>query len=574
MGFYLRKSVSAGPFRFNLSRSGVGLSVGVKGLRVGTGPRGNYVHMGRGGLYYRASLGGGQVGKGANARPNYLAERGVEETSAVSVEGGNVLDMRPSEGSAIVDQINQKLALLPLWPWPVGVGLLLILYIGSQSVLSSIALGLTIAATIGAAVYDKQRRAVVLMYDIDDDALGTYRRLVEQFESLRTARQVWNIDSSEYVHDLKRNAGAGNLLKRSTGSLTYRAPRVLRTNVSIPAIIGGRQSVYFLPDTILILEGSKAGALSYDQIEVHWGTTIFIETAGVPSDAKVVGTTWQYVNKSGGPDRRFSNNKQIPKCAYAEMRVTGANGLQKVLHLSRLVEHNGFDEALQAMRTWLKELSLGGKDNLLTGGLRKSREKLLVTDLAMSLRAEKPKYWEYLLTSELLQANLEKFSGLFSELNAQPSESVGKPLSAADAVAWMQTSIARVTAIVEDFSRTVREQLVRSWGPPGTPGNELEIEAACEKIVECAARAVDWKRAALRMPLPPAFAEFQQVISTGLDPFMEQIMRLPDALSEVPEHEGQGTYNINMTIDVPPDFNRRVDLAAKKAMSELERGSG
>lgn len=57
MGFYIRKSVSAGPFRFNLSRSGLGVSVGVKGFRIGSGPRGNYVHMGRGGLYYRASLG-------------------------------------------------------------------------------------------------------------------------------------------------------------------------------------------------------------------------------------------------------------------------------------------------------------------------------------------------------------------------------------------------------------------------------------------------------------------------------------------------------------------------------------
>ena len=48
MPFYLRKSVSAGPFRFNLSKSGVGVSVGVKGLRIGTGPRGHYIHAGAG----------------------------------------------------------------------------------------------------------------------------------------------------------------------------------------------------------------------------------------------------------------------------------------------------------------------------------------------------------------------------------------------------------------------------------------------------------------------------------------------------------------------------------------------
>ncbi|MGI3781861.1 MAG: DUF4236 domain-containing protein, partial [Janthinobacterium lividum] len=38
MGFYLRKSLHAGPFRLNLSKSGVGVSAGVPGFRIGTGP--------------------------------------------------------------------------------------------------------------------------------------------------------------------------------------------------------------------------------------------------------------------------------------------------------------------------------------------------------------------------------------------------------------------------------------------------------------------------------------------------------------------------------------------------------
>jgi hypothetical protein len=56
VGWYLRKSLGFGPLRINLSKSGLGGSVGVKGLRVGTGPRGRYLHAGRGGLYYRTSL--------------------------------------------------------------------------------------------------------------------------------------------------------------------------------------------------------------------------------------------------------------------------------------------------------------------------------------------------------------------------------------------------------------------------------------------------------------------------------------------------------------------------------------
>jgi hypothetical protein len=58
VGFYFRKSKKFGPFRLNLSKSGIGVSAGVKGFRVSTGPRGTYLNAGRKGLYYRTKLSG------------------------------------------------------------------------------------------------------------------------------------------------------------------------------------------------------------------------------------------------------------------------------------------------------------------------------------------------------------------------------------------------------------------------------------------------------------------------------------------------------------------------------------
>jgi len=59
MGFYLRKSFRMGPVRLNVSRSGLGVSGGVTGARLGVDARGRaYVHGGRHGLYYRRHLSG------------------------------------------------------------------------------------------------------------------------------------------------------------------------------------------------------------------------------------------------------------------------------------------------------------------------------------------------------------------------------------------------------------------------------------------------------------------------------------------------------------------------------------
>jgi Protein of unknown function (DUF4236) len=55
MGLFFRKSIGFGPVRVNLSKRGVGLSVGIPGLRVGTqaGRKGLYVRGGTHGVYFR-----------------------------------------------------------------------------------------------------------------------------------------------------------------------------------------------------------------------------------------------------------------------------------------------------------------------------------------------------------------------------------------------------------------------------------------------------------------------------------------------------------------------------------------
>ena len=89
-----------------------------------------------------------------------------------------------------------------------------------------------------------------------------------------------------------------------------------------------------------------------------WTTNDFIEEEGVPSDAEVVGHTWRFVNKSGGPDRRFNNNRQIPKVLYLQMRLRSSEGLRKVLYFSRVVDHVGFDAALDSLRRKIRELQM------------------------------------------------------------------------------------------------------------------------------------------------------------------------------------------------------------------------
>ena len=187
MLFYIRKSLSVGPFRFNLSKSGIGMSTGVRGFRIDTGPRGNYIQMGRAGLYYRASL---------SSRATRVRRSGLPATSPsaspqappnlAEIETGHLVEMTDSNARELLQQINHKLRSRSFYPLVIVVGLLAVVL-----TMSALALILAVVATFFCYRFDKTRRSVVLMYDLDADAQAAFEALTHSFDQMTAAQGKW-----------------------------------------------------------------------------------------------------------------------------------------------------------------------------------------------------------------------------------------------------------------------------------------------------------------------------------------------------------------------------------------------
>lgn len=343
MPFYIRKSVSAGPFRFNFSRSGVGVSVGVKGLRIGTGPRGHYIHAGRGGLYYRATLGnagqGRQASTSAQQSPPPRVTFDSDDVAMTEIESGDVMHMRDESFSELLDEINSKAGqtrMSAAFFWTtLAVGVMAGLATGGPGMLLCVA---ALPAWGIGKWLDSYRRTSVLYYDLEGDAEIAYRRLAEGFDGLIECTAKWHIEAGGAVQSLtawKRNAGASHLVNRKATTLSYNLPPVIKSNVTPPALHVGKQIMFFMPDIVLMQEGRRVGAVNYADLNVRWQDSRFIETERVPRDAKVVGHTWKHPNKSGGPDQRFRDNRQIPICLYETIHLTSSSGVNELVEFSR-----------------------------------------------------------------------------------------------------------------------------------------------------------------------------------------------------------------------------------------------
>lgn len=354
MSFYLRKSLRAGPFRLNLSKSGIGVSAGVPGFRVGTGPRGNYIHAGRHGIYYRSSLGK----RGLSSVESSLAEPSCFETppseALLDDRIGPTTGLGSSAPSELIEQLNAAESARAIAPVVAIAGGAITVYLLSGVRIAGIIFGVGII--IGSWWLhqgDLARRTVPVFYDVNDGPAARYQKLSDHFDRVRRSERVWRILSEGKVkttQEFKVNAGAGSLVERVPAVLSTGGPRALVTNIAVPSVETKAGSVYVLPDRVLLKNGKRFSQVDYAGIHVATSLTRFIESGYPPGDSKHVGTTWKYVNVKGGPDRRFKNNRQIPILQFGQTMIEDVFGTTIVFQFSDSSAAEEFASGILEMR--------------------------------------------------------------------------------------------------------------------------------------------------------------------------------------------------------------------------------
>jgi hypothetical protein len=338
MGLSFSKSVKLGAVRFNFSGSGIGISAGIPGLRIGTGPRGAYISGGFAGFRYRQSLGGRQrVRPAPSARASSAPEATVIATApdpnivaSVDHDTKSVLELEDSTSDSLLQSMNEQRRKSALWPLAlIALGLLLLLLLQagwSQPAYLGIAAAF-MSIVLWVRWRDTMRKLTVLFYDPDSHTNELYSELSSALRQAAAARKLRSVASTARYGDTKYSAGATDGLKFENAVLTLgQAPGVV-ANVDVPILRASRTTLAFYPDRVLAFQGNAVGGITYRRLQAESSFVRFIEHEAVPSDARVIDRTWQYVNKKGGPDRRFKNNRELPVCAYNQFHLSTPDGL-------------------------------------------------------------------------------------------------------------------------------------------------------------------------------------------------------------------------------------------------------
>jgi hypothetical protein len=269
----------------------------------------------------------------------------------VRVSSADVLQMEDARFADVLADLTRKqnsLSLKKVFGWGGGITTLVAVFAtGVNGFIFGVVA--TIIGLLFGTWLDTFRRSSVLMYDLDDETRSSYEAMTASFDALLACAGKWHIDSGGSVQDIhtwKRNAGASHILDRRVTIFDYSLPRVIKSNITPPAIKSGKETLYFFPDFLLVVDSNKVGAVAYDGLSIRWQPSNFIEEGAVPSDAEIISHTWKHPNKSGGPDRRFANNVQIPVCRYESIYLTSSNGLNELVQVSRSGVTQPFAQAI------------------------------------------------------------------------------------------------------------------------------------------------------------------------------------------------------------------------------------
>lgn len=338
MGFGFRKSFGSGPFRFTVSPRGVSSSFGIKGARISAGPRGTFVTVSSHGVYYRHRI----DSPASPLQQDYAPKNAYEQPQLDSVFQVPVSELVASNQSELVMTLNENVSAINPAFVPYAISCLALFLVPSYPLTAFIVVFAGII--LGTLVFRSFREAHTheIHYSLDATATARFAAIQKSLFSLASCCRVWVLNTSSSTSDLKRNAGASTLITRKPASVGVLPTKGFRTSVPISSVEANGTLFHFLPDQILLFCGNRYASIQYEQLVIGLTATRFVETEPAPRDSRQVDTTWRYVNKSGGPDRRFNNNVQIPILQYGEVTLRTNTGIQVILQTSSLEKAQEF----------------------------------------------------------------------------------------------------------------------------------------------------------------------------------------------------------------------------------------
>lgn len=337
MGFGFRKTFSSGPFRFTISRGSVSSSFGVRGARITAGPSGTFITVSSHGAFYRHRIAPrNDLGSKSN-----LAQ-GSDQPDLDSVFQVPSHELTASNQGELITKLNESASATNPGTFILALSLLAILLLPSYPILGAICIFSGLLLGLMLFQHFESIHTHEVHYSLEPQVAKRFAATQIALSALSSCSGLWVLNTQLATADFKRNAGATTLITRKPVSVGRIRTKGFKPSLPVSSISANGTIFHFLPDQVLLFTANRYSAVQYEELTIEFASKRFIEEGLVPRDSTQVDTTWRFVNKNGGPDKRFKNNRQIPVLQYGEATLSTKSGLNVLLQTSNLEKARAF----------------------------------------------------------------------------------------------------------------------------------------------------------------------------------------------------------------------------------------
>lgn len=190
--------------------------------------------------------------------------------------------------------------------------------------------------------------------------------------------------------------------------------------------------------------------------------------------------------------------------------------------------------------------------------------------LAQQIIIDKPDFWEYKLTAELLRGSLNPIRKRWEALEKRYYALPTRMLSRTEAMPWMSAMMCDGGGQTTALDGLLNGELQASWGPDGEPGDEHEIHRVCRLIAEACQRLLDWEEKVRFVAFEEPLEDIPGVIQGACGPSLAKVCEIPSWLSSIFKSDPpDGTYEMQLVFELPDGWEERIEEALKQAQRRL-----
>ena len=181
-----------------------------------------------------------------------------------------------------------------------------------------------------------QLTTVATHVEIEKEQAEPYFRMRDDFAGLCECAAIWDVKTHQATDKFHERTTANTRIGRERVPFSLGTCDLIQWEQKVPHLQNAKGGdLYLYPGFILYRAGKEAfSVIDYHDVDGKAASVSFQEEEGVPKDSKIVGQAWAKSNKDGSPDRRFTNNYQIPIALYAAVTFKSPSGLWEEFQFS------------------------------------------------------------------------------------------------------------------------------------------------------------------------------------------------------------------------------------------------